>query len=469
MMAEPNIKEVTSKNNTKKKIIVGLSIFLISIVAISSFAINKHNKLKAYVETYANKVYPGVTINGEDVGGKTREEVEAVINSQIESIKSKQIIVNIREEEFTIPYSEFNVSSETNSVIEEALKYGKDGELYEKKAMIDTPKSKSLTYTFNFDNSYVEQFVNSKFEEYQTDATNARIEINGDTINITNGNSGNVINIEKLTADINSKIGENVEGDLIVEAEFVETTPRIKSEDLAKINGVIGTFSTSLGSSSIERRTNVSMGAKYLNGTILMPGDVFSFNDYVGDSTIERGYMSAPVYVGNKVEQGIGGGICQVSTTLYNSVMGAGIPSVERRNHSMPVSYAPLGQDATIAYGYIDYKFANIYSAPVYIQAYTTNSELVIRVWSDTAVKGGYTYQFSQDIYDSQNYTTIFKEDPSLPAGTQKLDVPGSNMKKVRTSWIKKDSSGNIVSNEVISDDIYILVNEVILVGTAPQ
>ena len=109
---------------------------------------------------------------------------------------------------------------------------------------------------------------------------------------------------------------------------------------------------------------------------------MFSFNGVVGQRTAEKGYQAAPVIVGEKIENGLGGGVCQVSSTLFNAVASCNLESVERSHHTKPVHYVPQGMDATVDYGNIDYKFRNNLQSPVYIEAYTSNGNVVFNLYS---------------------------------------------------------------------------------------
>jgi len=147
--------------------------------------------------------------------------------------------------------------------------------------------------------------------------------------------------------------------------------PSVSSEDLRKtvLADELGKFSTDYSSSSADRAFNIKLACEKINGYILQPGEEFSYNDVVGPRTAERGFRIANVYVGNTVQPGIGGGICQVSSTMYNAVIFADLEITERRNHTLPVSYVPMGRDATVSYGSTDFKFKNNTSNPVEIRA----------------------------------------------------------------------------------------------------
>lgn len=135
---------------------------------------------------------------------------------------------------------------------------------------------------------------------------------------------------------------------------------------------------TTTYNAKIPRAINVGLAADALNGTIVMPGAQFSYNETVGPRTRSRGYVEATVYSSGQVTTGIGGGICQVSSTLYAAMRDCGLPATERHAHSLPVHYLPAGYDATVAYGSLDLKFVNIYSVPIMISASADNGNLTI-------------------------------------------------------------------------------------------
>ena len=165
--------------------------------------------------------------------------------------------------------------------------------------------------------------------------------------------------------------------------------------------------------------TNIKLATSAINGKVVMPGEEFSYNEVVGDTTADRGYQKAGTYVGNKVVEGYGGGICQVSSTLYNAIMGANIRSTERLNHNMPVSYVGIGCDATIAYGYIDYKFKNTLKHPIYISGHTSGPILTFDIYGNESdydpsttykVRGEKTGQRNGDKYTVNSYLDTYKD-----------------------------------------------------------
>ena len=147
--------------------------------------------------------------------------------------------------------------------------------------------------------------------------------------------------------------------DIIIEVPVKVTQASVKREQLSSINGIIGEFTTTFNAKVAGRSTNIRLASSKVDSVLLMPGQEFSFNNATGKITLAAGYKNAPVIVKGELQEGVGGGVCQVSTTLYNSVLYAGLDVVQRRAHSIPSSYVSIGRDAAVAYGSYDFKFRN--------------------------------------------------------------------------------------------------------------
>lgn len=163
-----------------------------------------------------------------------------------------------------------------------------------------------------------------------------------------------------------------------IELSGIEVVPFIRTEHLAELTDLLGDFSTPLLGSP-GRVENIRLSLAAINNTLVLPGEVFSFNEVVGERTVERGYKNAPIILGEAVVPGVGGGICQSSTTLYNAVREAGMAIVERRIHSIAPSYIRHGLDAAVAWPYTDFKFRNDSTTPVIVKAEIQGWR--VRVW----------------------------------------------------------------------------------------
>ena len=210
------------------------------------------------------------------------------------------------------------------------------------------------------------------------DPVNARYEINGNTVDIVPGDTGRFINKEEA-----APLLQNVyEGCEPVKVPFYVSTPDVDAATLKEklFETSLGSYSTSYGTSTANRCANIARAASLINGTVVAPGEVFSFNDTVGHRTKENGFYTAKEYVDGQSVDGIGGGTCQVSSTLYSAVLYADMNIVERLNHMMTVGYIPLGQDATVADGGVDFKFRNSSDYPVKVSAYTSGATITVSI-----------------------------------------------------------------------------------------
>lgn len=160
--------------------------------------------------------------------------------------------------------------------------------------------------------------------------------------------------------------------------------PKRTTDEMKKINFVLSEFSTRFDSNVKGRSQNISLAASSIDGMILMPGEEFSFNRTLGPINTSRGYQYAPVIVSGEFVEGVGGGICQVSTTLFNAALRSGLQITERRPHSLPVAYVPRGTDAMVSSS-SDFKFKNNLNSPIYIQAFVQNSRINFKIYGSQA------------------------------------------------------------------------------------
>lgn len=226
---------------------------------------------------------------------------------------------------------------------------------------------------------------------------------------------------------------------------------------------LLATYSTSYASSNANRSTNIALAASKINGTVLMPGEEFSFNGTVGKRTASAGFKTATVYSNGQVTTDYGGGICQVSSTLYNSVLRANLEITNRVNHTFTVGYVPIGLDATVSWGAPDFKFKNSRNYPVKIVATTSNKRLTISVYG---LKEDVEYEVELVSYKTGTvpYSTVYTTDSSLGKGKTKVVQSGSNGATSVAYKILK-LNGQEVSRTLLSKDTYSPHNQIIARG----
>ena len=243
-------------------------------------------------------------------------------------------------------------------------------------------------------------------------------------------------------------------------------TPNITTNQLSPdaFPDLLGSYYTNFSTSNWGRTTNIRLATEKIDGTVIMPGEVFSFNQTVGKRTPEAGFQVAAVYAGGEVTTDYGGGICQVSSTLYNSALLANLEIVDRSNHMFSTGYVPIGRDATVSWGAPDFQFSNNRNYPIKIMATVSGGTVAVDIYG-LATPDDYEVELESYITQYIGFSTIERPDPTLPKGTtQVIENGSSGCKSVCYRILKKD--GEIVDKELLSVDIYDPHNKIVAVGT---
>ena len=246
------------------------------------------------------------------------------------------------------------------------------------------------------------------------------------------------------------------------------TNPEITLVDIGKeaFPDKLSEFTTRYDPGEKDRSANLELACEKLDGKVIMPGEEFSYNKTLGPRTVAAGYKNGKIYENGKVVDGIGGGICQISSTLYNAVLKANLEIVERRNHQFVTSYVGPGRDATVVYGTTDFRFKNTRQYPIRLVASSKNGVAMIEIYG-IKEENEYTFEFKTNPIATIPYTTQYIEDSSLPVGTEKVEQRGVNGLKTQTYIIKK-LNGKVISNTLLSTDTYNAMTKIVRKGTKP-
>ncbi len=228
----------------------------------------------------------------------------------------------------------------------------------------------------------------------------------------------------------------------------------------------LSTFKTRYDASDKDRTTNLILACKKLDGKVIMPGETFSYNATLGPRSTATGYKNAKVYENGEVVDGIGGGICQISSTLYNAALMADMEIVERRNHQFVTSYVGAGRDATVVYGLTDFKFKNTRKYPVKLKASSVSGIATISIFGIKEEEREYTYTFKTNTISTIPFTTKYIEDASLKPGEEVVKQKGANGLVTQT-YMTKMKNGKIVSSQLLSKDTYSAMQKIIRRGNA--
>lgn len=457
-------KLISKENINSKNIIFKVIISLIIIIAIGSMSI--YGYIFMMVNKWEDKIYPNIRVYNLNLGELNKEEALEILDSKYSTLINKKSISLIYEEKnYDISYEDLEVNYNKEEMINQAINYGKDKGIIDKYKLIKSNYEIILNPEFNFNREIEETFLNKIIEDINVDKKEATISISNGNIKITNDVTGKKVNYNdlksKLEYAVNGKIGESE----VIDIEVLKEEATLKQEDLIKVNGKVSEYKSYFYNNEDGRITNMRIASKTLNGILLMPGETFSYNDVIGETTPEKGYDLANTYVGNKIVPDYGGGICQVSTTLYRAVMRANIRSVERTNHSMIVSYSEPSLDATVAHGYIDYKFTNTYNSPIYIEAYVLSDNVTINIYGNLNEKGNRKYELVSEIHKTNKFDIEYEDDNTIDFGKEVVIKNGMNGYE-SSAYLITYENGEKINKEKISTDYYAKSNRVIKRGT---
>lgn len=312
-------------------------------------------------DTISKNVY----IGGVNVSGMTEEQATKAVEEKLGKGTGGNYTVKIGDETTTATAEDFGMEWTNREVVHEAMEVAKGGNLIkqykDKKDLQVEPKNFEVAYAPN--KQAVKTYVEKLAEEYNRDAEEGDITFANGYPEVTGGETGIAVNVDQSVSSIMKALeGDGTELTVVAEVQ----KPSVTKEELSQVKDVLGTATTYYGS-SYERNTNVEVGASKINGTLIMPGETFSVTAAVTPFNADNGYYPAPSYESGQVVDTYGGGICQVSTTLYNAVLKAELQVDERHNHTMLVSYVDPSKDAAIAEGLMDFVFTNNTDAPIYI------------------------------------------------------------------------------------------------------
>ncbi len=334
-----------------------------------------------FLTTDDDTVVNGVFLSGEDIGGMSREEVHHLLKEKEAHIHGEVFYLVHDEYEYPLPLSEFDTGINVEDTEEKIFSVGRKGNILQQwwDRIRGWWRTNPIEYTVLLDESKLREYIEKKAKEFSGEMKNARLVWSNDgTLTILPEVPYIVFNIPETEKRIREAIRlQNVKKIPLNPTEVVK--PTLTEEMLAPVDSVVSQYTTYFGG-DYNRSSNIRVAAETINGFFMAPNEVFSYNSVTGERTSAAGYLAAPVYINGKLEPGTGGGICQVSTAMFNAALLAGLEITERSPHFAPVGYIEIGRDATVAYGYIDFGFRNSFSHPVYIMSDYEPGRLTITI-----------------------------------------------------------------------------------------
>ena len=526
-------KKKNSKENRKskekiskaKKIIISIIIVVIIALLFSTvFAVTNINN---------EKIISGVTIQGIEVSGLTKEEAIAKLETVYTEKMNKNIMLQYEELESELNPTLMEVNYDVEKAVNEACSLGRSGNIFVNNFnILGTLIGKR---DFNVDMTMNEETTKQTINDIGANLPGILIEssysVEDDELIITRGKEGVVISSDTLLTQVKEMLNDihetenvikipvetktpqdididkihseiyqeaqdayytkepftvypEVEGiDFDVEKakemiasevkdeyviELIITKPKVTLEDIGTeaFPDRLSTFSTRYDASDKDRTTNLVIACRKLNGKVIMPGETFSYNETLGPRTYAAGYRNGKIYSNGQVVDGLGGGICQISSTLYNAALMSDMEIVERRNHQFVTSYVDKGRDATVVYGATDFRFKNTRTYPIRIVASATGGIATVSIYGIKEADREYTYSFKTDVISTIPYTTKYVEDSSLATGNEVVTQNGTNGLVCKT-YMTKMLNGKVISTKLLSTDTYSAMQRIVKRGTS--
>lgn len=415
-------------------------------------------------------IYDNIFINEINVGGLTKDEAMEKLSSAIEQpVGEKKITLIKGSESYPFTFQELGFRYALKEAVETAWAYARNGSDKERHAEILKLDGQPLKITaeYSVEESAVKEKISELGTKFYIEPVNATMIKQDGVFRITKEMVGEKLDEEATTAEVLQKLKDNVEGSVNVVME--EAVPAYTASAFENAQSLLGTYMTAFSAGENGRNTNLRTASEKINGSVLYPGDIFSTNAAFGAMTYDNGYRPAPVIINGKLEDDFGGGVCQVSSTLYMALLHAELEITERRNHSLKVGYLPFAYDATLAGDYIDLKFRNNLNSPVYIEARIQDgSKVVVNVYGEETRSSNRKLVFQNALIDTitpQDEEII--QDASLPQGQRLVSTAAKTGYKYNLYKIVYEADKE-VERVLVNVSTYRAVRGQVRVGTGP-
>ncbi len=374
------------------------------------------------VKALAAVVPQGISVSGEDVGGLWEEEAKQKAEEIAASMKAQSITLDVDGTAVDITAEGLGYDWANPNVVEDTVKEYHTGNIIQRymkqKDVSRTPVD--LAIRLEADERTVQSVLGQLCTPLERAAMDASITREDGRFVVTPSQTGIVVDLAVTTAMVREEIQKGLKEPVHITAAVAVSEPAKTTEMLSQIQDVLGTFSTDFSSSSRARATNLQVGSSKINGRVLMPGETLSGYECMQPFTTANGYATAAAYENGQVVDSVGGGVCQIATTLYNAALFAELEITQRQNHSMIVTYVPPSNDAAIAGTYKDIKVTNPYDTPIYVEGGTSGRTLTFTIYGKETRPANRTLKFQSETLSVHGAgDPITKVDPSLAPGAR--------------------------------------------------
>jgi vancomycin resistance protein YoaR len=417
---------------------------------------------------YRQRIFAGVFLGGTAIGGLKPALAEEMIHLATDAFTEEVLLFEHAQESWPLSTEELGVAPDVVKSVQNAYAVGRRRffplSYPARLRLLFQPQNLSLTFDIAIDSFYRALSPAAEYLYRAPREAEFRLAEDNKQVDIVPEAPGQELDLELTALRLKEALGTYPVIETVELAVRESPPTRVASQlEKLKVREEMVSFSTAFSTANLNRVHNIRLAAQVLDGVLVEPGEVFSFNETVGDTTKDLGYRPAPIIVNRRLVEGIGGGVCQVSTTLYNAVLLAGLSVTERTNHSLQVGYVPPGLDATVAFGWLDFKFLNQREHAVWIRTALEGNNLFVRIYGDPIA--GDVYKLTTTDLEVVPPPVQETKNPELPVGERVKIKDGQPGYRV-TVWRVLYREGEEVHREKLSRDEYHALPEEYQVGT---
>lgn len=413
----------------------------------------------------SGQIARGVSVAGVDLSGYSRQPAEDALARAFPAPQVLRLVSDSGTASLNIPASSVHLQYDYAQAVEEAFAVGRQGGFFSRFSQRSHASHEGVR--IGLGSSFNRQALawvldNTARKRFDVEAVDARLSRRDGTFIRTPEKPGRAVDVQQTLKLASALEVPRPVTTLELKVRVVTSKPKITLADIQNIDTLLATYTTTYRSGQAERTNNLVLASRSINGTLVKPGGVFSYNDTVGPRLKKHGYKDAYIFINGRVEPGTGGGICQVSSTLYNAALLSGMKIRQRSHHSMRVVYVPAGLDATVAYGVLDFRFENPFRHPVYIEKVIGGGRLTTNIYGAAADRQDIRIVRKES--GDRPYGIQLIPDPSLPPGVRKVKEKGINGRDVVVQRVFRNPDGT-ERVETVSRDKYQPHNALVLVG----
>lgn len=430
-----------------------------------------------------NKIPTNVYINGIDVSDMTKDQTLRKLKSDFESrLNNTNILLSYGSSSWKLNCKSIAATYNYAKAIDKAMSIVRktppstdssvttnspittDSSITTGSSITPVIPKVNITLDLSYNKKSITDFLNKISPKINITPVNAIMITHGKTFTITDGKKGIKLDVDLAFNRIVKAIATNSNSVIKITLPTKIVAPKYTKDNLLDVKDKLGEYTTTFNTSTIDRVTNIKVASNNINNIIVMPNEILSVNKTIGPRLETTGFKLAHVILNDRFVDGIGGGICQVSTTLYNAALLANLKIIERNHHSIPSTYVSVGRDATISGDSKDLKIQNNTKYPIYITNEVKGNHIKFAIYGKNDFPGR-KIKITTQILSEKRPTTSYKHDSTLPKGEFKKDIlpePAYTVKSFREVYEK----GKLIFKEELYTDKYPLINGVTLVGT---